>query len=406
MDETRRGFLRKGATGASVAAAAATGLIGAGNAAQASTEVASGKGQGRPYPDVSWPEDVQEGPDTPKLCQWFSRFPSEAEVRNCRQAGIRGAVVTDVPDLPWDVETLRSDRYRIEALGMDLTCYLISAPDNVIRGTEGRDSAIRQIKQSISAAGKAGIEVVEYNWYVHRLSEGYYEIIDEDDRLGAGYTGFDYNRLHEGVPVRDLPREPGTPEFTHEELWDNYEHFLREVIPVAEAAGVRMAVHPNDPPAKVSRGNPQVLATKEDWIRLVETVDSPANGMTAHVGYFAEMGVDDIEFLRYLGSKDRINHVHYRNVRVDEPGVKYAEVFPDNGDSDMFGFMRELIRQGYSRGILAEHPRALDYDRENDAIGGQYADVGGGGPGGDLYDFGYARAMMQAALVTERYGGR
>lgn len=398
MSDTRRDFLRKGAAGASVAAAAAAGITTAGSA---SAEAAVGN-RAKRYPDVSWPDDVQEGPDTPKLCQWFSRFPTQDEVRRCRQVGVRGAVVTETPELPWDVETLRQDRYRLESNGMDLTCYLIEAPGSVIRGTAGRDRAIQQLKQSVAAAGEAGIQVVEYNWYVHRLSEGYYEIIDEDDRLGAGYTGFDYNRLYEGVPVRDLPREAGTREFTKEELWDNYEHFLKEVIPVAEAAGVRMAVHPNDPPAKVSRGNPQVLASKEDWIRMVETVDSPSNGMTAHVGYFAEMGVDDIEFLRYLGRKDRINHVHYRNVRVDEPGVKYAEVFPDNGDSDMFGFMRELIRQGYNRGILAEHPRALDYDRENGAISGQYAEVGGGGYGGDLYDFGYARAMMQAAMVVER----
>src|SRR5690625_2414135 len=356
MDETRRSLLRKGAAGASVAAAAASGLIGAGSAAaQGATDARGGQRGDRPYPEVSWPDDVQEGPDTPKLCQWFSRFPTEQEVRRCRQAGVRGAVVTETPELPWDVETLRSDRYRLESQGMDLTCYLIEAPDSVIRGTDDRDSAIKQIKKSIVAAGKAGIEVVEYNWYVHRLSEGYHEIIDDDDRLGAGYTGLDYNRLYEGVPVRDLPRESGTPTLTKEELWENYEHFLRQVIPVPEASGVRMAVHPRDSPAKVSRGNPQGLAIKDDWIRLVETVDSPANGMTAHVGYFAEMGVDDIEFLRYLGGKDRVNHVHSRNVRVYDPGVKYAEVFPDNGDSDMFGFMRELIRQGYNRGILAEH---------------------------------------------------
>jgi mannonate dehydratase len=101
--------------------------------------------------------------------------------------------------------------------------------------------------------------------------------------------------------------------------------------------------------------------------------------MAVHAGVTPEVGEDPVEFLRYMGSKDRINHIHYRNVVVDEPRVKYAEVFPYSGQTDMFAYMRELIRQDYNLDILAEHPRALDYDRENGAIGGQYAEVGGGG---------------------------
>lgn len=397
MSSTRRAFIKGSA---SVAAASAVGITAAGEAAASQPPDPP---RGKPYPDVQWPDDVREGPDTPKLCQWFSRFPSDESVRRWRQAGVTGALITDPPSLPWDAETLHADRDRLDSNGMHVTAYLISAPDSVIHGSDGRDEAIALIKESLTAAGRAGVPVVEYNWYVHRLLEGYYEIIDNEDRLGAGYTGFDYNREVDGVPVKDLPRESGTPQFTYEELWENYEYFLREVIPVAEEAGVRMAVHPNDPPAPVSRENPQVLADVDDWKRLVETVDSPSNGMTCHSGVFTEVGHDAVEFLRYMGNKDRINHIHFRNVRVEEPDVKYAEVFPDNGETDMFAFMRELVRQGYDRGVLAEHPRAIDYDREHDEIGGQYADVGGGGHAAELYDTGYARAMLQAALITERH---
>ncbi|MEO3844609.1 mannonate dehydratase [Streptomyces sp. B22F1] len=153
--------------------------------------------------------------------------------------------------------------------------YLISAPDAVVRGEDGRDQAIEDMKTSLRAAGEAGIGVVEYNWYVHRLKEGYYEEIDGTDRIGAGYTAFDLDHEVDGVRVRDLPRPDGVPAFTRDELWEHYEHFLREVMPVAEEAGVRMAVHPNDPPAAISRGNPQIMGSVADWKRMVETVDSP-----------------------------------------------------------------------------------------------------------------------------------
>src|SRR5699024_6801100 len=98
----------------------------------------------------------------------------------------------------------------------------------------------------------------------------------------------------------------------------------------------------------------------------------------------------------YLGSRNRINHAHYRNTKLFIPNVKYYEVFPDNGDVDMFSAMREFIRLGYTQGIYAEHPRAIDYDREV-GIHSQYRDVGGGGFAGLCYNTGYARAMFQAA---------
>ncbi|ASR37685.1 hypothetical protein BAY61_24785 [Prauserella marina] len=388
----RRNFLR---TSASLAAISAVGL--GANGATASAETASNGTPPRgPIRAVKWP--VLEGPNTPKLCQWFSRTPTEETVRRWRQAGVDHALVTNPLPLPWTAADLRADVKRLEKMGMGLLGVLFSAPESAVLGLPGRDEKINEVKQSIRAAGRAGIPVVEYNWYVHRLSEGYHEVIG---RGGAGYTGFDYELDVDGVPVKDLPRPEGVEAYTREQLWDNLEYFLRAVVPVAEAAGVRLAVHPNDPPAPISRGNPQILATFDDWKRLVNSVPSPSNGMTVDPGVTTEIGEDPLEVVRYMGKRDCINHVHFRNVLVEKPYVKYAEVFPDNGQVDMFAFMRELVRHDYRYGILAEHPRALDYDRKHDEIGGQYADVGGGGHAGELYDTGYCRALMQAALITE-----
>ncbi|GGJ78280.1 hypothetical protein GCM10011583_07180 [Streptomyces camponoticapitis] len=403
QSSSRRTFLKHSSSAAALSAAALASGAGVAGAAGPGGSTPGGRGHAAPLPSLRWPQEVTESADTPRLCQWFSRDPAEETVRRWRQAGVNGALITDVPEAPWQTAELTADRERLEAQGLHVTAYLISAPDSVVRGQDGRDQAIEDIKASLRAAGEAGIPVVEYNWYVHRLMEGYYEELDTGDRIGAGYTAFDADREVDGVKVRDLPRPEGVPAFTREELWENYEHFLREVVPVAEEAGVRMAVHPNDPPARISRGNPQIMGSVADWKRMVDTVDSPSNGMTVHSGVTAETGFDSVEFLHWMGRKDRINHIHYRNVRVDEPRVKYAEVFPDTGEVDMFGFMRELIRHGYHRGVLAEHPRALDFDRENGSTeSNQYKDVGGGGHGGELYDTGYARAMMQAALLMER----
>ena len=104
------------------------------------------------------------------------------------------------------------------------------------------------------------------------------------------------------------------------------------------------------------------------WKKLIEIVPSPSNGITFDCGVTREMGEDPVEVCRYFGSRDRINHVHFRNVRVRKPYEKYTEVFIDEGKIDMFAVMKELVRQKYPRLIYPEHPRALDDDRERPGV--------------------------------------
>ena len=91
------------------------------------------------------------------------------------------------------------------------------------------------------------------------------------------------------------------------------------------------------------------MGTLDGWKRLVDIVASPANGITFDCGVTREMGEDPVEVCRYFGSRDCINHVHFRNVRVRKPYEKYTEVFLDEGQVDMFAVMRELVRQKYPR---------------------------------------------------------
>jgi mannonate dehydratase len=108
------------------------------------------------------------------------------------------------------------------------------------------------------------------------------------------------------------------------------------------------------------------------------------------------MGHDPVEVCRYFGTRDRINHCHFRNVRVMKPYERYTEVFIDEGLNNMFNVMKELVRVKYPRLVYPEHPRALDYDRERPNFRAQYP--GGGGYAAFAYNVGYARAMLQAAL--------
>jgi mannonate dehydratase len=333
----------------------------------------------------------QEGVDTPKIACAINLADgvTDAAIRGVVQIGVYH-VLSGGPSLPWSVSQLQPLVDKLKAAGVVLGNLMIGGFPNTLYGRTGRDEEIDKIRQSIQAAGQVAIPVVEYNFYAHRAMEGYYE---EVGRGGAGLTSVDYDRM---TGLQPLPDEGA---HTLDETWANITYFLKAVIPVAEKANVRLALHPNDPPFPLSRESQQIMATVAGWKHLIEIVDSPANGITFDCGVAKEMGEDPIEVCRYFGSRDRINHMHYRNPHVMTPYLKYDEGFIDEGDVNMLSIMRELVRLKYTREIYPEHPRALDYDRARGPIKGY---PGGGGYGGDLYDVAYAKAMLQAALAIER----
>lgn len=339
-----------------------------------------------------WP--IVEGPQTPKLCLGMGdggRGPEgqeDAGMKRIKQLAV-DYVLGGGGRVPWTEADLRTRIERYKAAGLTLYNLMIGGFTNTVYGRPGRDEEIEKVIQSIRAAGKAGLAVIEYNFYAHRAMEGYYE---QPGRAGAGYTAFDYDRM------KDLP--PLEREGAHdvEEIWGNIAYFLKAIVPVAEQAGVRLALHPNDPPAPLSRGSGQIMGTVAGWKRLVEIVPSAANGITFDCGVTKEMGEDPVEVCRYFASRGRINHVHFRNVLVQKPYEKYAEVFPDNGEVDMFAVMKELVANKYAGTIYPEHPRALDYDRQQPDFRAGYP--GGGGYAGIVFNVAYARAMLQAALAS------
>jgi len=334
----------------------------------------------------------QEGPDTPKLAAPIDARPGvdlTLAIRRVKQLGVTH-VLGGGPRMPWTVEQLRPTVDQLKSQGVTLGNLMIGGFPSTLYGRPGRDEEIEKIKQSIEAAGQVGIPVVEYNFYAHRAIEGYF---GEIGRGGAGLTGSNYERMKGLAP---LPEE-GT--HTLSEMWANITYFLKAVIPVAEKSQVRLALHPNDPPYPLSRGSHQIMATLEGWKHLISIVDSPSNGITFDCGVTREMGEDPVEVCRYFGTRDRINHVHYRNPTVFKPYVDYVEGFIDEGDVNMLAVMQELVRVGYTREVYPEHERALDADRAV-GIDNQYPQ--GGGYTGMVFDIAYAKAMLQASLLLKK----
>lgn len=337
---------------------------------------------GSPVP--GWPPAKESS--APRICLGVSPNLDEAGMRRLKQIGV-DYVLMGGPRIPWDEADIRSRIERFKAGGITLCNLMISGFNDVIWGRPGAGAQIENVIKSIRAAGKAGLPVVEYNFYAHRLTEGYKE---EIGRAGAGYTAYDYELS------KNLPPLEGVGTHTRVEQLKRAEHFLKAIVPEAEKANVRLALHPNDPPVPLSRGSEQIMASFQQWKDYLDLVKSPYNGMTFDCGVTREMGEDPVKVCRYLGERDCINHVHFRNVVVRKPYIDYTEVFLDEGQVDMFAVMRELVRQRYPRGLYPEHPRAIDVDRERGQIRNQYP--GGGGFSAEIYNVAYTKAMLQAAL--------
>lgn len=332
----------------------------------------------------------QEGPDTPKIAAPIGGSGDlTLAIRRVTQLGVTHVLGGGGP-IPWTAGQLQPMVDQLKAAGVTLGNLMIAGFPKTIYGQPGRDQEIEKVKQSIETAGKLGIPVVEYNFYAHRAIEGYFA---EIGRGGAGLTGMNYDR------IKDLPPLPDEGAHNLDEMWANITYFLKAVIPAAEKANVRLALHPNDPPVPLSRGSQQIMGTVEGWKKLISIVDSPSNGITFDCGVTREMGHDPVEVCRYFGTRDRINHVHYRNPTVFKPYVDYVEGFIDEGDNNMLAVMQELVRVKYKREVYPEHERALDVDREA-GIRNQYPQ--GGGYTGMVFDIAYAKAMLQASLILEK----
>jgi mannonate dehydratase len=197
-----------------------------------------------------------------------------AAARRIRQLGVTH-VLGGGPRIPWSETQLKELMERSTRNGLTLANLMISGFPNAIYARPDRDQDIDKVIQSIRAAGRVGVPVVEYNWYAHRAMEGYFE---ETGRAGAGWTGFDYQRM------KDLPPLPEEGAHTLDEMWTNITYFLKAVVPEAEKAGIRLALHPNDPPAH------SAAALSRSWARSRAGRSSSASSTARQTGLRSTAG--------------------------------------------------------------------------------------------------------------------
>lgn len=250
--------------------------------------------------------------------------------------------------------------------------------DKVRLGLPGRDEQIDQIITQIRAMGKLGVPTLCYNWMA--LSSWGRTSVDIAGRGGALVTGFRAADT-EGMPALV---EPG--EVTEPQMWEALQYFLDSVIPVAEEAGVRLGMHPDDPPRPHDRNLPRIMRSPEAYRRLMSLYFSPSNRITFCQGNFALMGQDLPTLIRDFGGQDQIAFVHFRDVRGTADD--FQETFHDEGQTDLPECMRAYAEVGFSGPMRPDHVPTMH---------GELNDRPAYGTLGRLFAIGYIRGLEQAA---------
>ena len=267
----------------------------------------------------------------------------------------------------------RRARRLVESHGMRLMNVASTGWDDISLGRPNRDQAIEAWCTLLRNLGAAGIPTLGYNF---KPAGNFRTASTPPGRGGAIYSTFDYDELMQAPPY--FPDKAAS----EAEMWEHLQYFLDRVIPVAEESGVRMALHPNDPPVPEPLGGcAPITATLEQFERIFRLAPSPCNVMLFCQGCVAEMGVDVPEAIRRIGSQGKIAYVHFRNIRGTPR--KFQEVFLDEGDVDMFRAMQTYREIGFEGPFMMDHtPR--------------FPTAGATALAGRAFAVGYIRALLQA----------
>lgn len=303
---------------------------------------------------------------------------AEQEQRMFASVGGRGSVGSG-DDVPWEERSIRRDIETFAEYGFDVVAIEDTAPmDKVRLGLSGRDEQIEHVQEQVRAMGRLGIPVLCYNWMA--ISSWTRTDIAVESRGGALVTGF------REAASAELPPLAAPGEVTDEQLWDALQYFLQAVVPVAEEAGVRLGMHPDDPPLRSVRGVPRIMSSVDAFRRLLDMYPSPNNGATLCQGNFALMTDDLPGVIREFGSKGAIQFVHLRDVRGD--AHNFIETFHDDGQNDLVECMRAYADTGFAGPVRPDHVPTM-YGESNDRPG--YETLG------RLFANGYTRGLAESA---------
>ncbi len=281
--------------------------------------------------------------------------PTESILHFAAQMGVSG-VVLNTPRIPgserWEAADLIRLRKRVEAFGLRIESIEnvpVQFYDHAMLGLEGAEQQITNYQDTIRNLGEAEIPILGYHWMpngVWRTSR------DTPTRGGALATAFD---LDEAI---DHPNTHSDT-FDADRLWETYERFMHAVLPVAESHGVRLALHPDDPPVSALGGVARIMRSFNGFKKAMDIADSPNNGLDFCMGCWSEMGEDVIAALKHFLSKDQIFYVHFRDVQGSVP--VFNECFLGEGNINIAAAMRTLHAGGFSGFLIDDHvPHMID----------------------------------------------
>jgi len=332
----------------------------------------------------------------------------------CPQMGITDVVVKVNPELtglsnPWRFETLKSIVSCLKSAGLDVI-GLEGDPFDMSpikeygeRGTGNgeREETIAHYRELLESMGRLGIKLLCYNFMV---GKGWSRTGVREGRGGAKATYFSlevFSRKErkdrkDNVDVSTRSTCSTRLILNHDQVWSNYEYFIKSVMPTAEKYGVRMALHPDDPCLPSLGGYARIFGSVEAYDRAYAIYPSPSNAVTFCQANFKLMGVDLEETARYFGK--RIAFIHVRDVE----GTKedFTELFHDQGDTDQFTLMRTYREIGLDVPVRGDHVPEMAYDRELTPEGT---------PGyftlGRLFANGYLKALLKGTTPICGSGG-
>jgi mannonate dehydratase len=279
------------------------------------------------------------------------------------------------PAKKWDYLELLQLRVRIENYGLKLEA-IENVPiwfyDKIMLGLEGRDEQIEYYQHTIQAVGKAGIPILGYCWMPTRVWRTNKSLKIRGDAIT---TSFDADIVDGDYIMFDR-------RYTEEEMWKNYEYFIKAVLPVAEEFGVKLALHPDDPPVPSLGGIPRIFRNLKGFVRAMELGKSDYHGLDFCIGTWTEGGVDSMmDSLRRFTSEGKVFYVHFRNILGQLPS--FQECFIDEGQADLIAVLKILKDSNFDGFLMDDHVPIMVNDTR-------------WGHRGRAYSIGYIKGLIRA----------